>query len=187
MRVPQISSVPFVTVVDIWCERRYGRAMNFIDERITDCSKRLESVTSQINDLRRQAALIEGELRAYRAMKENASIVGGTPHLAKAKSKAIVTEATPSTSGPEKVSFSRLSPVWQHIFGVMVSAYPRAFTGDEIRDLAMECGHDPGDSFRTALWHHQKRGSIDRNFNGGTYTANERTAKKAGVLWGGER
>jgi hypothetical protein len=160
--------------------------MSIIDERIADCSKQLELVSRQIEDLKQQAAAIEGELRAYRFMRDNAALLPDKPTAAKIRpASASLSSTSDVAAKAERVSFSRLSPVWQGIIGEMVANFPKRYADDELRQLATKYGHEPGSSFRTALWHHMKRGNVERHLNDGTYAATEQGAQKAGVRWEG--
>jgi hypothetical protein len=152
--------------------------MSFIDDSIADRERRLAAINNQVEQLRRDAALLEGELRAFRAVKAN-DARGKTVTSAKPVHRPIPVGAIEAAN---KVSFSRLSPVWQIVFQRMVAEYPRKFSDAEIRRIAVESGKTPGESFRTSLWHHMKRGALDRDTDG-NYSANRTTAQKAGIRW----
>jgi hypothetical protein len=164
--------------------------MRFIDTRIADAEHRLNEIARKIEELKAEALSVRGELRAYRIVKENDA---DAPPTDTRRTDAHGT-ATPQSVArdvslsvkvsvePERVGFSRLTPVWRVLFSEMVKAYPKAFTQEELATIAREKGLELGPSFRTALWHHAVRNNLVRQFDD-TFIANEVTAKKAGVRW----
>lgn len=162
--------------------------MDVIDTKIAECNKRLAAVARQIDDLKQEAASIEGELRAYRFVKGAATDAPKKIFRGKFRDSSMpVAGPTTAVSAPEieVVTFSRLSPVWQQLFKTMVASYPKHFSDAELREIAKAAGFEIGDSFRTSLWHHAQRGALTKNHSDGTYVANQITAEKAGIRWPG--
>ena len=153
--------------------------MRFIDGRIADAQRRLNEIDRKIKELKAEELSVQGELRAYRIVKENAD---GTPPRAPVVAVQKIPTSLPAPLEAEIVGFSRLTPVWRFLFSEMVKLYPKAFTQDELAAIAREKGLELGPSFRTALWHHAVRNNLVRQFDD-TFIANKSTAKKAGVRW----
>lgn len=159
--------------------------MQFIDSKINECKERLAQIAHQIEALRREAASVEGALHAYESVKANA-----VPPPARIRERTRIPAPNsqsepPTATSQERVAGSRLSPVWQAVFEEVLSAYPRKFSDQDIRAIAVKHGYEINESFRTALWHHQKRGNLKRDFSDGTYIATPRTAERAGIRWPG--
>jgi hypothetical protein len=148
----------------------------FLESKITDCRSRLRDVHKQIDALNLRAASIEGELRAYESMLDS----GDVPDV---PNRPVSTPFAEKVLTPVRPRKSRLSPPWLAAFKELVSSFPETVSRATIEDIARQ--HGPiTDSFRTALWHHVRRGYIDELDNG-LFRANQETAYRAGLPWSG--
>jgi hypothetical protein len=150
----------------------------FVELRIADCHARLRDVHKQIESLTLRAASIEGELRAYENVRDQPESITLPKEAA-----ALPIEGNPPTapSLPLKRRKSRLSPPWQAAFKELVSTFPETLSRATIEDIARKYGPIT-DSFRTALWHHVRRGYVEELDNG-VFRANKETAYRAGIPW----
>src|SRR5579872_879449 len=143
----------------------------FLDDKIEDGQRRLDDVLRQIDDLRREAALIEGELRAYAAIKRS---------LASSPLKAVGAPATPNPPRSDRPILpgekTRLSPLWASVFELVLKAYPGSVPLERLKNLGEQHGKT-GDRFRLPLHHHVTRRNLDK-LHDDSYRANQRTAER---------
>jgi hypothetical protein len=160
----------------------------FVERKISESHAKLRDVHKQIEALHLHAASIEGELRAYEAVKnemENdlSPLHSGTARGKKGDPARNETKEIPSAT--TRLRKSRLSPLWQAAFTEMVSVYPETVSRKRIEEIAL--GFGPlSDSFRTSLWHHINRKYIE-DMGSGFFRATEVTAYRAGIPWAGEK